>query len=347
AIVTEDPVARWRMVEPMADRPPLHPQRGVHAPLAGSPARQPGSVRRTSTMATHRPDGIAGPVIVTGRGRDLLTLADGSASVIATASVDVEVAYIGRREILSISSSPDVPGLQGLVGTAASSGFRRQVSGTVDIEPGSLLNLLLDDLPVALLVSGVSMMFAGLRPMFSEAHPAHPDICAGWQSGGSIMTEIARTGSPGVPTGPDAPSVLVDDDPLAWHELPDHDPNTVCRHRRLDLVAGSPARFDCFFRDQHVSFGGRATSVHEYTVRGALSDDRSTIASIEAVPGALPWRECDQAAPSAARLIGRPLDGLRAEVATSFTGITTCTHLNDQLRSLADLAVLDGALEQA
>lgn len=204
--------------------------------------------------------------------------------------------------------------------------------------------LLIDDLPVGMLVSGVSMLFGGLRPMFSQDRQPHPDICAGWQTGGAIMTDIAEIGSLSVPTGPDAPSVLVDEDPLAWHELPVVEPNTVCRHRRLDLISGSPMRFDCFFRDQHVSFGGRLTAIHEYSVRGTLSDDGASIASIEAVPGALPWAECDQAAPSAGRLIGRPLDGLRVEIASTFTGITTCTHLNDQLRSLGDLAVLQTQL---
>jgi hypothetical protein len=58
----------------------------------------------------------------------------------------------------------------------------------------------------------------------------------------------------------------------------------------------------------------------------------------------LPWFECPQAAASAARLTGRPLAGLRPAVRAEFLGPTTCTHLNDTLRALEDVAALINAL---
>ena len=40
------------------------------------------------------------------------------------------------------------------------------------------------------------------------------------------------------------------------------------------------------------------------------------------------------------RLIGRPVSDLRPRVRAELTGTTTCTHLNDTLRSLEDVAAL-------
>ena len=60
----------------------------------------------------------------------------------------------------------------------------------------------------------------------------------------------------------------------------------------------------------------------------------------EATPRVLPWFECPEAAASAGRLAGRSLDSLRAGVRAEFLGATTCTHLNDMLRALADVEIL-------
>jgi len=66
--------------------------------------------------------------------------------------------------------------------------------------------------------------------------------------------------------------------------------------------------------------------------------------SCDAAVGGLPWVECPTAATSAQRLIGVPADSLRATVRDTFVGPTTCTHLNDTLRSLEDVPALVGAL---
>jgi hypothetical protein len=51
----------------------------------------------------------------------------------------------------------------------------------------------------------------------------------------------------------------------------------------------------------------------------------------------LPWDECPGAAGSAARLVGQPVGALRRIVGDELRGTSTCTHLNDLLRSLADV----------
>jgi hypothetical protein len=43
---------------------------------------------------------------------------------------------------------------------------------------------------------------------------------------------------------------------------------------------------------------------------------------------------------SAGRLAGNPVAGLRQHVRDTFLGTSTCTHLNDTLRSLEDIPAL-------
>ena len=55
--------------------------------------------------------------------------------------------------IKEISSAPDLPGWQGLVGESAMSGFRRRLAGVATAEIAATpLYLLLDDVPGATLV---------------------------------------------------------------------------------------------------------------------------------------------------------------------------------------------------
>ena len=54
----------------------------------------------------------------------------------------------------------------------------------------------------------------------------------------------------------------------------------------------------------------------------------------------LPWMECPEAVASAARVVGMPVGELRHRVRRELVGVSTCTHLNDTLRSLDDLAGL-------
>jgi len=98
-----------------------------------------------------------------------------------------------------------------------------------------------------------------------------------------------------------------------------------------------PYPADVFFRDSHVDGDGIETIVHEYSVSVTVDGATRTIASIGANADVLPWQECPAAIGSAARLAGMPLTDLRPWVRETFVGTTTCTHLNDVLRGLADL----------
>jgi hypothetical protein len=95
---------------------------------------------------------------------------------------------------------------------------------------------------------------------------------------------------------------------------------------------------EAIFRDSYVLPGGLETVIHEYTLTAEI--DGGTVSRCEAVPRTLPWTECPAAAASAGRLAGVPLAGLRRHVRDTFTGISTCTHLNDMLRALEDVPAL-------
>ena len=100
--------------------------------------------------------------------------------------------------------------------------------------------------------------------------------------------------------------------------------------------------FDAHFRDSHVDGDGVETIVHEYTVEGSIDASTRTIATVAANVRVLPWQECPGAIGSATRIRGMTLSEMRDRVRGEFVGTSTCTHLNDTLRAIADLdALLD------
>ncbi|HEV7758196.1 MAG TPA: hypothetical protein VGO78_04385, partial [Acidimicrobiales bacterium] len=53
--------------------PQPHPAHGPHDPVLTTPPRAPGSVRRTSSLDSSRPQGAGGPLVIDARARDLVT----------------------------------------------------------------------------------------------------------------------------------------------------------------------------------------------------------------------------------------------------------------------------------
>ncbi|ABW13998.1 conserved hypothetical protein [Parafrankia sp. EAN1pec] len=314
---------------------------GAH-PASATPARRPGSVRRTTTHDSLRPDGLLGPVTVVARGRDLRTALDGASTILGTARLDLQVDH-PERLVRRITGDPSHPGLAALVGMAASAGFRKAVD---DAMPGERVSRsvrfqLLDDLPTALLVGGYAVQVGGAVRSRPKLTLQHPDLCAGWVAGGTLVSGFAGTGMPPTHTGPEAPSVESTDDPLGWHAFDSLPPHGMRRRRRLDVWKdGEVALVECFFRDSHMDGDGVETIVHEYTVHATFDPSTRQFLSGEADIGALPWPECPNAAASAARLAGAPAEGLRGWVRDTFVGPSTCTHLNDTLRSLEDVSAL-------
>jgi hypothetical protein len=117
------------------------------------------------------------------------------------------------------------------------------------------------------------------------------------------------------------------------------------RRRRIDVIpphdtGAGLLHVDAMFRDSYVTAGGVETIVHEYTFTADVEPRTHVVLASEAVARALPFAQCPEAAASAGRLTGDGLDDLRTRIQTDFVGATTCTHLNDMMRALADVGLL-------
>ena len=236
------------------------------------------------------------------------------------------------------------------MGRRVGTGFRAAV---VESAPDAraaagLLYLLLDDLPVATLVSGYALQRAGLVPDVPRAtYSPTVDLCAGWQAGGTLMQVIETNGMPPMTIGPPAPALERVDDPAAWHELPMPPPRTVRRRRRIDVTRRDDFEVDSMFRDSHFDDDGVESVVHEYALHATIDPATLTITAARATPSVLPYVECPAAADSAARLVSLRLDEIRDRVRNEFVGTATCTHLNDLLRSLEDARGMLSALDDS
>jgi Protein of unknown function (DUF2889) len=303
--------------------------------------RRPDSVRRTTTHDCTHSSGLGGPVTIVAQGRDLLTTADGAATVLDTARLDARADF-ASGSIERLVSDPPHQALHELAGAHAYRGFRAAVEKVLpgERQSGSLRYQLLDDLPIALMLTGRTLRAAGLGLDMGSAKQLPVDICAGWIAGGTLLTGLTEQGPP-LRHGPVASDLRAGDDALAWHEFEPLPPHATRRHRRLDVWHnGQIADVDCFFRDSYVDAHGVETVVHEYSVRATVDPVTSRFLSCEADAGPLPYPECPNARASARRLVGISADGLRRNVRADFVGPTTCTHLNDTLRSLEDVAAL-------
>lgn len=294
-----------------------------------------------------RPDGVFDPQLhLVGRGRDLLTTAAGEARLLSETTLHATIAYFDGRTLTAIDADPAEPALARLLGERTGSGFRARVDEEVPHhrDDESLLYQLLDDLTVAILISGyvLSTVPMSTPPAMAEAMRRNENVCAGWRSGGTIMEGVADDGRPPMVTGPELSPLLRDDDPLSWHELPTLPAHGMRRHRRVDIwpTGNGLVHVDSFFRDTHMSEDGTETAIHEYAVDADVDPQSEKFVSGAADPRVLPWVECPPAADSASRIAGMALADLRPAVRAEFTGTTTCTHLNDQLRSLAGVRAL-------
>lgn len=312
---------------------------GPRNPVAGTPPRPAGSVRRTTAVDQQWGD-VGRPQRATGSGRDLLTRTDGTTEVLDEARLAVAITAEGT--VADVDSDPCHQGLTELVGAPARAGFRARVAEALPDHRHrtTVLYQLLDDLPLAMLIGSYGVT----REHPDWNLPPHAaqrltDVCAGWVRGGTMLGALADTGTFPVPVGPSAPS-LASADPLAWHDLPAMAPRSVRRVRRLDLIAGDPLTLQVYFRDSHRGADGTVDVLHEYTLEAAVDPGSLEVRSSSARAHTLPWPECPGAVASAGRVVGRRVDELADLVAAEFVGTSTCTHLNDVLRSVAAVATL-------
>jgi hypothetical protein len=282
-------------------------------------------------------------------GRDLRTDADGRTAVVGASRLEVAVDF-SNGVITDLTAQPADPALAALLGITTFRGFRAALDQALPDERarGTVRGQLLDDLPMAILLSGRVLRAAGVAlPRRDPNGPLPVDICAGWVADGTLISGMTAFGPP-LHVGPVADEIESARDRLGWHEHDALPPNSTRRRRRLDVWRhGDSAAAECFFRDSHVDANGIETVVHEYTVSATVDLLTLRIAECDAIPGPLPYPECPVAAGSARRLPGAPVDNLRGAVLTDLTGPTTCTHLNDAFRSLEDVGHLLQSLPAA
>ncbi|MGE0794779.1 MAG: DUF2889 domain-containing protein, partial [Acidimicrobiia bacterium] len=320
-------------------------------------------------------DGMEAGLTLRARGRDLGTGSAGSAAVGDTASITVATDGPARL-VASIASEPAVEGIERLVGVPVVAGFRKAIAGRLPdlASTGSLAALLLDDLTGAAIVSGSASGRAAIelgipwppgrpgpegsgtegdggveggggvaRPRIRIGGPG-PAVCIGHVAGGVMAVRTAE-GRPLLGQGPAVPDLTRADDPLGWHDDPALPPRSMRRRRRIDVWRDPEGVVvDTHFRDSHVEADGVETAVHEYEVTALLDPATLVVRAVDVRPRSLPGPECPGAAASAQRIVGEPVGILRDLVRAELRGETTCTHLNDQLRALADAPALLAAL---
>ncbi len=317
-------------------------------PTTTTVPRRPGSIRRTSHVDMLDP---LGRLTLRGAARDLLT--DGSASPEVLASAAVEAALDEQHRLERLDSDPPAPFASQLIGRVVGPGFRAALGSFAGVGRRSPLVLLLDDLPVTALISGYARLYEAGQQIGGQlssggdrAAMVRADICAGWRSDGTMMVALHSGRGLPAPVGPHAPD-LASGDPWSWHPIDALQPSSMRRRRLVDVTAGDPLTVSAMFRDSHADADGVERVLHEYTIEAFVDPSSLRMLQCTATPRSLPWRECPAAAASASRLEGRTVGELREFVRQELHGTSTCTHLNDLCRSLADVDVLAEALDRS
>lgn len=314
-----------------------------------APLRRPGSVRRTTSIDSDWPEGYGKPWEMFARGRDLLTPVDGSTPIeLATASYRAIVSP--TREILSISASPSHPALSQLIGARAGAAVRRAIGTAMDDQRGQLLYQMLDDYAGASLVAGWiwsrwtnDWMRQADRASFSQTIGKGGNmlnICAGFAEGASSLIEEGR---PDIvnQSSADVGPLENPDDALGWHAMPVQQGPQKRRARRMDLwLEDGVIKVDAGFQDSGSNPNGGRTAIHEYRIYAEVDQASNRLLALQVLPLILPYRECPGASVKATRMIGSDVTEFRASILEALPSTQGCTHLNDMLRSLADVPEL-------
>jgi len=327
-------------------------------PLPRPPTRRLGSVRRTSSIDMTWPEGPGTPMRMQGRARDIATSADGDVRVLADDAMEASIGP--ERTIAAIACDPDRAGIRALVGARGGGGLRSAVDDALpdDRRQRTPLALLLDDIAGASLVGGFAWSrhspdwMAGFARQTDAPKVVIPrrtmvGICAGFRPGAATLLPD------GTPKGGGhnvvgVPRLTDPADTIGWHPLPAMPEVAMRRARRMDVWRdGDVYRVDAHFRDSCSDPELTEVAVHEYSIEATIDAGALVLTHVEATPRVLPYAECPAAAPNVGRLVGLPLADLRLGVLDMLKGIDCCTHLNDALRALADVATLLGAVDEA
>lgn len=325
----------------LSGQPLPHFAAAPRTPAGASPIRPPRSARRTSTIYAEWPDGRAGPALLRGRARDIVTPAEGGDPlVVAEDAVEVRSE---NRVILAVAADPPRDGIGALVGARAGGHLRAAIDEALRQErvAGSPLYLLLDDLAGTTLISGWAWTQwcdlaanAAQRAQRSQPVAQMEGVCIGFRPGSSAL-DLDRPDNAG-PTL--VPPIARADDPSGWHAFPTIDGPNFRRARRIDVwrEAGE-VRIDATFQDSGATPEGARSGLHEYRIRASADSAGERLLSLEALPQILPFPECPAATVNMQALVGTPLAEMRSTVLALLRKTAGCTHLNDALRALAEV----------
>jgi len=324
----------------------------VLGPGVATPPRRPGSVRRTSSIDVVWPDGWGTSMHLHGHARDLVTPGDGDQPSIAAEDVLHAVASPSRT-IEQIRSEP-ARDLVALIGARAGGRLRAALLEVVPEERrrGTPLYMLLDDLAGASLVAGFAFsqwpqywpeQWKGDRERAFKGRKM-AGVCIGFGPGSTALTDAGEA-RPVDNTRPVEP--LPDQgDPVGWHALPVQAGMSMRRARRTDAwLQDGLIEIDAMFQDSCTTPAGGRVAVHEYQVRARARRDTFELVSVNASPRVLPFGECPKAVTGIGEMLGTPLPELRDEVIARLHTTHGCTHLNDELRALAEVPAMLAALD--
>lgn len=291
---------------------------------------------------------------IAGRCRDLLTPADSGAPQVLAEETLLAGVTMGRV-IEKIACDPPRPSIGRFVG-ARGGGHLRSVIDEVlpgEREEAKPLYLLLDDISGSSLVGGWAwsrwpgdwmvpppdMVPEGGKGPSQDMRRQMEGVCIGFRPGSSALNRQEMSG-PSYHNTAKVPPLPHPDDPDSWHALTDLPEVSMRRARRIDVWQSDVIEIDATFQDSaSVPEGGRV-AIHEYKIRATADLATRKLTSVEADPRILPFPECPAATGNVARLVGTPLNELRAVVLTELRKTAGCTHLNDALRALAEVPIL-------
>jgi hypothetical protein len=265
---------------------------------------------------------------------------------------DLSVVTGRQRDIRHIEAEPAPDGITGLVGCRAGANLRSAIAQELpgEVVAGTPLYLLLDDLAGSTLISGFAFLrWADRTPEIKarlDKAPRHVmrDVCAGFRDGASSLLSDGSISALRQNTARAGP--LADpQDPMGWHELDDPPEIAMRRARRIDVWDDDGLLcVDAMFRDSCWDPDGAEVVIHEYQITATADRATGMLLTVDAVPRVLPYVECPAAAPNASWMAGTALQDMRTAVLKRLRATDCCTHLNDGLRSLAEVPVLAAAL---
>jgi hypothetical protein len=311
-----------------------------------APARVPGSARRTSSIDVDWPDGRNGNMRLVGRARDIVTPSSGGAPVL-WAEGAFEAQAKSDRTIVSIGSNFTSAPLDQLVGHRGGGHLRQVLAQLMPEERRAMapLYLILDDISGTSLVAlGAWLQWGVDKQTIATMNAPNwgkslnlEGVCTGLRTGSSAF-------EPGELGNVDNRVPVIDlrnpKDPDGWHAFTHQDSVGMRRARRIDVKLGDQVIIDAAFQDSATTPAGGRVGIHEYRLTAAADPDSFELLSIEAEPRVLPFVECPSAAANLSRLLGTKLPDLRETVPVELRRTLGCTHLNDALRSLAEVPVL-------